>query len=490
MSEGFFLKISKLFFRWLSKFCGSNRGVGSAGRRKRVAEERVVCLKKSNLQCFLLLFLSGFAFGVLFFYFSFKVFLYNLLVPSCDISNGEYEFFSSSKSGGFTKMLKNGDNANVFGSGKVKIVLRFGENLFSSLVRNGFSSNNANDIINILVRKIDFRNIKDGQEVFIDYDFERLFYKKTSNRGSGPDVYAVRESRNIKKMNFKLQNGTKYKIELVDKNYRLHTEMPKITIQSHIVDGTIANSLFQDALVGDMKSSTLFNILNEYAFLIDFQRDIQRGDKFSFVVDQAVDSDGDVIREKAIYSNLTLRGKNFEIFSFRGEYYDRQGRSIKRMLLKTPVDGARITSKFNPRRKHPILGYTKAHTGVDMAVPQGTPIYASGDGIVIEVVLNHKAYGKYVTIKHNREYSTRYAHMSRVGKVRVGQRVQQRQVIGYVGMTGLATGPHLHYEVMRYGKHINPSSVKTSVGKTLEKEKLAEFKARVKEIDELIKKRG
>ena len=490
MSGDLFSKISELFFWRLSKSSRSAKSVGSAGFKKPEHKGDAICVKNGSLQCFSFLFFSGFAFGVLFFYFSFRVFFYNLFIPSCDISSGEYEFFSSRKSSNFTKMLKNDNNANVFGSGNVKIVLRFGENLFSSLVRNGFSSKNANDVINILIGKIDFRNIKDGQEVFIDYDFERSFYKKISNRGSGPEVYAIRESRNITKLSFKLQNGTKYKIELVDDTYRLHTEKPKVAIHSHIVDGTISNSLFQDALVGDMKSSTLFNILNEYAFLIDFQRDIQRGDKFSFVVDKAVDSDGDVVREKAIYSNLILRGKHFEIFSFRGEYYDRQGRSIKRMLLKTPVDGARITSKFNPRRKHPILGYTKAHTGVDMAVPQGTPIYASGDGVITEVVLNHKAYGKYVTIRHNREYSTRYAHMSRIGKVRVGQRVQQRQVIGYVGMTGLATGPHLHYEVMRYGKHINPSSVKASVGKTLEKEKLAEFKARVKEIDELIKKRG
>ncbi len=432
---------------------------------------------------YFLFFLLGVVFGVLFCYFCFKVFFFDAFIATY---SGDDFLSKNTRAVQLDKIAGASKESGLFGEASIKITLRFGENLYSSLLRNGFDSKNANEIIGTLVGKIDFRNVKDGQEIFVSYSFKKVPYKRKVNKHIGPDVYDIRENRVIKEMYFKFPNGSKYNISRVDDNYRLHIERPKTTIQSHVINGTISNSLFQDALSGDIKTGTLLNILNEYAFLIDFQRDIQKGDKFSFVLDKVVDGDGDVIKEKAIYSNLILRGKKFEIFSFRGEYYDRNGRSIKRTLLKTPVDGARITSKFNPKRKHPILGYTKAHTGVDMAVPQGTPIYASGDGVVAEVVLNHKAYGKYVTIRHNREYSTRYAHMSRIGKVKVGQRVSQRQVIGYVGMTGLATGPHLHYEVMRYGKHINPSSVKMTSSKSLPKEYKEEFIARVREIDALI----
>jgi murein DD-endopeptidase MepM/ murein hydrolase activator NlpD len=155
--------------------------------------------------------------------------------------------------------------------------------------------------------------------------------------------------------------------------------------------------------------------------------------------------------------------------------------------LKTPVDGARITSGFTTRRKHPVLGYTRAHKGVDMAVPTGTPIYAAGDGVVAEIKLNDRSYGKYVLIRHNSEYSTKYAHMSRVANIKKGQRVKQRQVIGYVGMTGLATGPHLHYEVIRYGKHVNPSKINAVEIKKLDNSKIPEFKKFVNYIDNTLK---
>jgi murein DD-endopeptidase MepM/ murein hydrolase activator NlpD len=253
-------------------------------------------------------------------------------------------------------------------------------------------------------------------------------------------------------------------------SYILQIEKPKLITKRHVVSGIITTNLFSDVLVSNIKASTLYNVLNEYAFLIDFQRDLHVNDKFIFVLDTSTDEDGDVLSENILYVNLILSGKNYEIFNFNNRFYDRKGRSIERSLLKTPVDGARMSSKFNPKRKHPILGYTKAHLGVDLAVPSGTPIYASGDGVITRKTYN-SAYGNYIEIRHNNEYSTRYAHMSKfANNLKVGQKIRQRQVIGYVGMTGLATGPHLHYEVLRHGRHINPSTVKATVRKTLNKQ--------------------
>ena len=222
--------------------------------------------------------------------------------------------------------------------------------------------------------------------------------------------------------------------------------------------------------------------MNEYAFLIDFQRDLRRGDKFVFVIETNRDGDGDIVKEKVLYVNLILSGKKYEIFNFNGSFFDRKGFSVKKALLKTPIDGARISSRFNLHRKHPILGYTKAHLGVDLAAPTGTPIYSAGDGVVVAKTRND-SYGNYVDVRHNNEYTTRYAHMSRFAKISVGQRVVQRQIIGYVGMTGRATGPHLHYEVIRHGVHINPSLIRVASTKSIDKAKMEKFNVIVNEID-------
>ena len=230
----------------------------------------------------------------------------------------------------------------------------------------------------------------------------------------------------------------------------------------------------------------MYNVLNEYAFLIDFQRDLRQGDKFLFIIDTQRDADGDIIDENVLYVNLTLSDKKYEIFNFEGKFFDRKGYSVKKALLKTPIDGARISSRFNLHRKHPILGYTKAHLGVDLAAPTGTPIYSAGDGIIVAKKSND-SYGNYIDVRHNNEYTTRYAHMSRFAKVFVGQRVLQRQVIGYVGMTGRATGPHLHYEVIRHGVHINPSSIKVASTKSIDKSKMEKFNLIVDEIDGFLK---
>jgi murein DD-endopeptidase MepM/ murein hydrolase activator NlpD len=159
------------------------------------------------------------------------------------------------------------------------------------------------------------------------------------------------------------------------------------------------------------------------------------------------------------------------------DYFNAQGHSVRKALMRTPIDGARLTSRFG-RRRHPILGYTRAHTGVDFAAPTGTPIYAAGDGMIVTRVRTG-GYGKYVKIRHNAQYHTAYAHMSRfaVG-LGAGSRVRQGQVIGYVGSTGQATGPHLHYEVHYHGHPVNPLRIRLPLGQKLAGLDLREFMVR------------
>jgi murein DD-endopeptidase MepM/ murein hydrolase activator NlpD len=172
-----------------------------------------------------------------------------------------------------------------------------------------------------------------------------------------------------------------------------------------------------------------------------------------------------------LFASLTLSGKKKAIYRFKGddghtEYFDEEGRSAQKALMRTPIDGARLSSGFGQRR-HPILGYNKMHRGVDFAAPSGTPIYAAGNGTIVYAG-RKGGYGNYIRIRHNGNYDTAYAHMTGFARgMRVGRRVNQGQVIGYVGTTGRSTGPHLHYEVLRQGQQVNPMRIRMPSGRTL-----------------------
>ena len=480
-------KLKKLRARAVS------RSVNSAKNKKQQREAATTNkisqtgtgLRKSDL----LFVCGGFFVGVLLSVVVFKFVVLDIVFGSGHLAHndGKVKVFVNSKN--YIKQQKN-EEFSSHGSGEIVVQLLENDNLFSALVREGFARENINDVLALFYKKVDLRSLKTGQQFVISYNFETTLEEQSFSKSNKavllPAMKIPVENRTITKMTFKQSNGMRYVVEQNEGGYILHIIKPKLIVKTHVINGTIQNNLFTDAMVGDIKASTLYNVLNEYAFLIDFQRDLHRGDKFIFVLETTRDSDDDVVDEKVLYSNLILSGRNYEVFKFDGRFYDRKGKSIQKNLLRTPVDGARITSGFTSRRKHPILGYTRAHKGVDMAAPTGTPIYAAGDGVIAEVQLHHPAYGKFVLIRHNREYSTKYAHMSRVARVRVGQPVKQRQIIGYVGMTGLATGPHLHYEVIRYGKHINPRSIKAVATKQLENSKMKKFDEVIAYIDEIL----
>lgn len=254
-------------------------------------------------------------------------------------------------------------------------------------------------------------------------------------------------------------------------------------IEKHMVraEGTIDSSLYVAAVDADVPLKVLGKMIDVFSFDVDFQREIQQGDRFALMFEEMRTDEGASVDQGAILmAEMVLSGHTKRYYRFKDEngfydYYDAKGQSARKALLKTPVDGARISSRFG-KRKHPILGYTKKHTGVDFAAPRGTPIYAAGDG-VIEFAGRNGSYGNYVRIRHNGTYHTAYAHMKGFAKgMRKGKRVRQRQVIGYVGTTGRSTGPHLHFEVHKNKAKVNPLSVKLPTGKTLEGNMLAAFK--------------
>jgi len=251
--------------------------------------------------------------------------------------------------------------------------------------------------------------------------------------------------------------------------------------------GRIDSSLFQAAQDAGLPPAIIGEIIKTYSYDVDFQREVQSGDRFEIVYERYENSEGRLAKTgRMLYAALTLSGKEMPLYYFErngsGDYYTPTGESIRKSLLRTPVDGAKITSSFG-MRNHPILGYTKMHKGVDFGAPQGTPIFAAGNGTVVEIGVKN-GYGNYIKIQHNGTYATAYAHASRFAKgLKRGDRVQQGQVIAYVGQTGRATGPHLHYEVIVNNAQVDPKSIKATAGDKLMAADLKSFKATVASLD-------
>ena len=252
-------------------------------------------------------------------------------------------------------------------------------------------------------------------------------------------------------------------------------------LQTHYqhVGATIDSSLYLAAMQAGMPASIVVEIIRMFSYEVDFQRDVQPGDEFEVFFNRYFTAEGQPVKVGDILAaSMTLSGKKHLLYRFEqggvAEYFDVNGQSAKAMLMKTPVDGARISSGFG-QRHHPILGYTRMHKGIDFAVPTGTPVMAAGDGTVV-FAGGGGEYGNLVVIKHGNNYATAYGHLSRFAPgTRAGARVHQGDVVAYSGMSGLATGPHLHYEIRLNDKQMNPLSVKLASGRKLEGEDLKAF---------------
>ena len=253
----------------------------------------------------------------------------------------------------------------------------------------------------------------------------------------------------------------------------------KLLKKEVLAKNLIKNNLYSSAVKAGIEPNIIIEFARIYGFEIDFQRDIRKDDEFKIFYERFIDEKG-VVRDtgKILYASMTVNNKEINLYNFKAEdeigYYDIGGKSIVKSLMKTPINGARLSSSFG-MRKHPILGFSKMHTGTDFAAPTGTPIMASGSGTVTRARWCGGG-GNCVKIRHNSTYETVYAHMKNFAKgIKEGKKVTQGQIIGYVGSTGMSTGPHLHYEVIVNKKKVNSQKLKLPSGKILKGEDRKKF---------------
>ena len=273
-----------------------------------------------------------------------------------------------------------------------------------------------------------------------------------------------------------------------DKNYISKMFLRPTRLENTLIKGIIKSSLYLSAIKSGMPENTLLEMINLLGFSVDFQREIREGDTFEIMFTKEIDVlKNSLIQTKPIdFVSINLSGTKLSFYKYHDEYglpqyYDENGKSSKRTIMKTPINGAKLTSRYG-KRKHPVLGYTKLHRGIDFAAPAGTPIFAAGDGIVEKAGWNG-SYGRYIRIRHTGTYKTAYAHLSGIHKrIKIGSRISQGKIIGYVGSSGRSTGAHLHYEVLRNDKQVNPMNIKLPAGKNLNKKYLSAFKQKVKKI--------
>jgi murein DD-endopeptidase MepM/ murein hydrolase activator NlpD len=287
--------------------------------------------------------------------------------------------------------------------------------------------------------------------------------------------FKIDKKEPIKILEFSIQ-ASKTKSILFTRN-NISDEFDSIEIEKDLKkilvykEAEITSSLYSAAVEMEVQPNVIIDFARIYGFQIDFQRDIWKNDSFQILYEVFVDQNGKILETgNIIYTNLILQGKNNSLYIFKVknnyDHFDNYGKSIRKSLMKTPINGARLSSSFG-MRKHPISGFNKMHQGTDFAAPMGTPIIASGNGKIVRARWCGGG-GNCVKIKHNSTYSTVYSHMSKFGRnIKKGKRVKQGQIIGYVGSTGMSTGPHLHYEVIENGKKINSQKLKLPSGKIL-----------------------
>ena len=336
----------------------------------------------------------------------------------------------------------------------VEYKIKTGDNLVNILNNLSVNEKEIKKIVKLL-KNTEAQNLIENQTLKLTIENNENF------KGISNILIPVSKSRKLE-IYKELKNNEFVKREIV-------TNLEKKII---LKEGVIKSSLYRSATKENIDPNIIIEFARLYGFQVDFQRDIRKNDSFQIIYEIFVDENGKIFENgNIIYANLMLRGQLNQLYYFPKKnfdgHYDENGKSVKKALMKTPINGARLSSSFG-MRKHPILGYNKMHRGTDFAAPEGTPIMASGDGVIIKAGWCGGG-GNCVKIKHNKTYQTVYAHMKNFSNISIpGNRVKQGQIIGYVGSTGLSTGPHLHYEVIENGKKINSQLLKLPPGKSLD----------------------
>tara|TARA_B100000963_G_scaffold339785_1_gene337827 strand:- start:1859 stop:3184 length:1326 start_codon:yes stop_codon:yes gene_type:complete len=312
----------------------------------------------------------------------------------------------------------------------------------------------------------------------------KLKEKKLANIYSGRKLSIVLKkledgSKTIVNFLYPINNTTSIEVRKVQNNFIVKENILQLHKKEVVIKKVITNNLYNSAVSSGVEPNIIVEFARVFGFEVDFQRDIRKGDWFEILYEKFED-DNNKVRDtgKIIYASMYVNGEEINLYNFKykneEDYYDIKGKSITKSLMKTPINGARLSSSYG-MRKHPILGYNKMHRGTDFAAPSGTPIMASGSGTVTRARWCGGG-GNCVKIKHNSTYETIYAHMKAFAKgIKEGRKVKQGQIIGYVGSTGLSTGPHLHYEVVVNGKKVNSQKLKLPSGKTLKGDERKQF---------------
>tara|TARA_B100000579_G_scaffold432537_2_gene449559 strand:+ start:771 stop:2090 length:1320 start_codon:yes stop_codon:yes gene_type:complete len=347
-----------------------------------------------------------------------------------------------------------------------KIITVKKNDTFSKII-DSFSLNKKtkNKLIFSLGKKYNLKNLKINQKIY--------FYQNDKN-----ELIKIKIPINFSSdLIVKLDND---KIFIDEKKYNITKELSSNKI-------IINSSIYKDGIDGNIPISVITEAIRLLSFDVDFQRDIQKDNILELSYETlSNESRNEFSYGKIKYINLIFKKNNLEYFYFKTNdgyvnYFNKEGKNAQKSLMKTPIDGARLSSSFG-MRKHPISGYNKMHKGLDFAAPKGTPIYAAGNG-VIEYVGKNGGYGNYIRIRHNSSYKTAYAHLSKYKKgIYKGLRVNQGEIIGYVGSTGVSTGPHLHYEVIYMNKQINPKKMNLPSISILEGKELERFNKEMKTI--------
>lgn len=352
-----------------------------------------------------------------------------------------------------------------------KTNLKANESLSSALNRLKFNTKSINSVVNSI------HKLNNGRKILGTLPVNMIInYSKPSKLIGGALKFSYSKTNDI----FVWQDS--------GGNYLSQVFLRPTKLIKTLVKGTIHSSLYASAIKSGVPENTLLDMINLLGFSVDFQREIRQGDSFEVLYIKEIDIlKNKIIKTKPItYVSIVLSGKKLSYYNYNDkyglpQYYDENGNSSKRTIMKTPINGARLSSRYGIR-KHPILGYTKIHRGLDFAAPSGTPVFAAGDGVIEKAGWNG-SYGRYIRIRHTGTYKTAYAHLSGINKnIRIGKRVLQGKTIGYVGSTGRSTGPHLHYEVLQNNKQVNPMNIKLPAGKNIKPRKLKAYKNHVKTI--------
>jgi murein DD-endopeptidase MepM/ murein hydrolase activator NlpD len=358
----------------------------------------------------------------------------------------------------------------------IPVKVRPGETLEGAVLRTGIAPNDAHQVVALLQGAIDTVNIKAGMA------FEAAVAERRNGRAAGAP----------RLIGLSMRTGPSSTLTVsrtFDGAMKLRELEEKVTDETKVACGKMEGSFYESVSDVGGTPAIVSQAAQLFSHKIDFSRDIHEGDPFCLVFGRKVTESGRTV-EAGDLEYAEVKGQKFYAFDRKDsdgkpQFFDELGKNIKGFLLRTPVDGARITSTFG-MRKHPVLGYTRAHQGVDFGAGTGTPILAAGDGVVLEA-RRWAGYGNWLRIRHSGQWDTGYGHISRYAPgIRPGVHVRQGQVVAYVGATGLATGPHLHYEVWLNGQRVNPIGAKVPQGTILAGAELSRFKAQRNHIDQLL----